>query len=896
MAYINTTTPTRVWLGDEEVTQYVLSGSVSDDSTLSNSIIKTSGTITLGGVHDSPVVKFFDTGVPVGTVVTIQCVLANGLSSRHPRGTLYVINSNLNIEQQTLALEVGCSLSLASSFEDSFEEPISQLFNLVPSESLSFFDYEKPDLSTLSSILETLGIAIYQDKYGNVQKVKSFGEAAIGSFDAPPKFTSYDNQTAISLETISSASNTIDPARLLIQESFDLPKPDDEERSLDSGEPVEEQFVYTRSYRIKPLSQTIRITRGRIRREEDQFIRRCGVYINPEYIVRKEEYEEWLEDPDPCKEPADDPNKRESEKNKDDPLDPFDDFVYGYSIEGALEAEEIYFSDTIKKYQLSVYRGPGKQLSEQLSWEELSVWRYGSGLIDSWFNKLKTEFSTYLEAASSAFGEANEYLQIRDECAYWLNEDRLDCFNDEELEEKERNYYFYDCLAASSLTRANYLILQLESVERYGNTTLALLTGWRSLSNFNYSQTEFGRGGEVSRKVNKSFVHASAGKPAADALEAENRIHYEAGKALPPDTNPNRLLSGIDLRAYPYRLYGYFSSIVETPTISSGKIRVPWTSRQDERGLDPDNPVVLRSEGIDEYTYERSSKFGLVITEKSWSLDYETPENNTITVKRSTDGSTSANAEPRDESAEAEENPCRIPTEPVEIEFSTALGNFTETVGAGWLGQFVPSDEIISLPSKLLPLTPKPENLDDLTPEQCSIKTEELINSVSKNIGSYEKIIRRYLYVEAQKRKYDNRAVRITEKMRPELFDYYPYMPVRIIVNTNKVMLNGMAESATWAFDSSNCLCSFDCYVRGSQPISSATSPSEQTVVRPVDIGVSGESVINLTQMPVPSTASTVKITKLPEQGRLFFNGSPVTIGQSIPVSGIAAGQLIFKP
>jgi hypothetical protein len=92
MSYINTTTPTRVWINGKEYTDFLLSGSVSDESSLANSIIKTTGTIELGGVHDSLVMKEFP--LPIGSSIVIQCTLPNNYSTRHPRGTLYLINTS----------------------------------------------------------------------------------------------------------------------------------------------------------------------------------------------------------------------------------------------------------------------------------------------------------------------------------------------------------------------------------------------------------------------------------------------------------------------------------------------------------------------------------------------------------------------------------------------------------------------------------------------------------------------------------------------------------------------------------------------------------------------------------------------------------------------------------
>ena len=77
----------------------------------------------------------------------------------------------------------------------------------------------------------------------------------------------------------------------------------------------------------------------------------------------------------------------------------------------------------------------------------------------------------------------------------------------------------------------------------------------------------------------------------------------------------------------------------------------------------------------------------------------------------------------------------------------------------------------------------------------------------------YENYINKYLVVEVAKRKMDNRGIRVVEKMRPELFEYYPFMPITIVINANNKTLLARTSAATWAFDSTNALCSLDCYV-----------------------------------------------------------------------------------
>ena len=157
---------------------------------------------------------------------------------------------------------------------------------------------------------------------------------------------------------------------------------------------------------------------------------------------------------------------------------------------------------------------------------------------------------------------------------------------------------------------------------------------------------------------------------------------------------------------------------------------------------------------------------------------------------------------------------CNIPTEAKEVTYSIKGKNTTRTIGSSWAGDFQPFAEEISMPIDFKPIVP--ENLSPVLGDgawDCRIVTDRFIETASSNISKYEAYINRYLSIAMAKRMMDNRGIRVVEKMRPEVFDYYPFMPISIVLQANNKYLLASVSSATWAFDSTNALCSFDCYV-----------------------------------------------------------------------------------
>ncbi|MFZ9315832.1 MAG: hypothetical protein ACO236_00965 [Candidatus Nanopelagicaceae bacterium] len=874
MGYINTTTGTRVWIGNKEYTEFLINGSVSDESTLSSSIVKTSGSITLGGVHNSIITKEFP--MPIGSEIIVQCTLPNNVSTRHPRGTLYLVNTTINYEQQTVTLEIGCSLYLASVYEGSFKTRVRSLFNFIP-ERYDVFDVKNFDLSELSNVLQALGYVMYQDKYGKVQCVKAFGGTSLGSVTTSSKFTSYDDSTAISIESLSETSSLVDPSELTITMSWDIPTreeqdPEDEpEPADDDGDGIpnyidsdddndgipdtqeedpcdpasndgdsggnaadktiqEKQYLRTKYFALKSLQESLVVFDGTKETIEENKTYQCGKFINPQYTTDVVEANK----PGSCKKLL---TRDEWVKQVDRD--------YAYSVEGKLETEENKnFGDQIEKFSYTEYNGPGKQLSYEETWEVMSLWRAGEPAIGQWFENMSKVYDLAIEEANSLSQEMNEYARLRDENDI-NKKDPVEkpCLSADEVVLMNQTKGFYDCLFAARAEERGWVIEYAESIWFLALKKLNEIFGWTATTNKRTKSISFGSGGQVTRIVEKDYIHSGSAKATVDLIKRAGEILDEPEQSgAVVDNRRKTRYKAYDFGPPLDKILGNYTDT--DPSFSSaGEFYQAWPLQW------------LKSESIEEYFYGIDGAG--TVTQKITKIDYENPENNTIDIKVSTDNSTASTAQPRNEADTPvgcqdldgdgipndedldkdgdgdpnvtdpdDENPninsqnelksCSIPTESREVVYRMTLGNTTQTIGGSWLGGFTPSPEEISMPISFKPLIPEvlqDKTEDEMTQLSCDTLTSDFIRTATANMSVYERYINKYLAVEVAKRKMDNRGVRVVEKMRAELFEYYPFMPITIVINANKKKLIARTSAATWAFDSTNALCSLDCYV-----------------------------------------------------------------------------------
>lgn len=935
MAFINTSRKVGVSINGRNYANELISGSISDDSSLSTSILKTSGTIVLGGAHGGEQVDLFGDRTPVGSPVHIVTSVpgSNGYGAIHPRGHLYVISSSTDLQQQTTTVEVGCILQLIASYEQAFADRVYDLFWMVE-DYLKYFVINDYSLSTLDSILQTLGKAIFQCNGGGIQLIDI--PVGINGSRGGGGFTSVDQETAIEMTTFADVAASDDPLSLSIALSFDIPKnPKEEEpETLDNQEEEEEPpgdpdevdevisditYLKTRRLKLKPFSECLKVYKGKkivIETDDGKSIRSCGIYLNPKYVVTPDQIEQWTTDPDPCSEPvAADEFVKESRP-------------YSYAVQGELEVEEVYFSDYVETFAVTSYQGPGNQADLDWTWESQSAWVYADQIISQWYDFMRQEFSNVASEADSWMKQANEYFELRDESnIYTMTEaERLCLLENSSLSEivtMRRNFLFYDCAGVNALLNAESLIDYAEKIYDEVVDRFNTLDRIRSFTNFNTRRTFFGPGGEVIKRVSKQMVHKASSHLARDYMEKFAKVldeneedffakvvdntrelpSYGRYKFEPAWNDPN-------INVY---YNNQFKPIIKRVRNDSelGKIVVyDKNFFYEKEPLDNGHIepfLVATNQVIEEYEY--LTKRGTpLIKETVRTIDYANKNNNSTSVKISTDYSTAAEAERLNANAsEAEggeeeeqgldsqdDNPCEVDTETREVIYRVVRETGLIGPSSNAKASLSLYDEQISLPAQLRPLVPQKIDIGQvLTAEDCNSLSIDAILEAEERLTVYEEIINKYLVFEMSKRLGDNRGFRVTESLRPELYNYHPYMNVTMISRTNGFSCTGMVSSANWVFDSSNALCSFDCYVFGYNtgvPLGSATKVSLQL---PLDIPQGDYIVITLDMLEIGSTADTLVLQEIENPYyKYYLDDQELTEDLEVYVVDVANGRL----
>ena len=172
----------------EDVTDRLVSFTVSDASADRNGIITTTGTVVLGQTPGGDdITSYRRREYKRGARVILDMVEPGGAVYRHPRGYLYVMSSLYNTGDEQLIIEVGCRLSLAFLTD----EP-DDLLPLVPIP----LDANQQTIENASASFISAGQILWQDNQGNLQSGRFFGNDNTSSVE-PGKWVSVLGVTAI---------------------------------------------------------------------------------------------------------------------------------------------------------------------------------------------------------------------------------------------------------------------------------------------------------------------------------------------------------------------------------------------------------------------------------------------------------------------------------------------------------------------------------------------------------------------------------------------------------------------------------------------------------------------------------------------------------------------------
>ena len=864
--FINTSGKVKVWIAGRDYSDYLISGSLNEDSVLTNRIIGCSGTIVLGGGLKNPVIR--EHPIDPGTLVSVKVQTAPNRISTHPKGKLFVISSSLDTEGQTVTLEVGDKLHVLKTFRESFPNYIEELVDKTFTKFKSMygatgaidaiFDIEKPyTISDLESLLELIGASIHAWKDGSIQYINmtNRGGTMSSRFSGGTGLTFVDTENCISVSSITETASLSLPSSYKLELNLSVPKeeeedPEDEEQEdPDPLQPEPETiYVKTKYKYLLPLKDCLKTYFGKVTVINEEKIYRCGKILSPEYITARQNLFNYINNPSTeiCDKPLTVEEMYENVEEK-----------YDFKVEGKLEIKDLYFSDKIVKHQELKHEGPGKQLSYEKTYEEMSLWRFADGAISAWLDNASKEYDLIIDEANSKCQEINEYCQIRDDNNIDLKSaaDRA-CITSEQALLMDKTFLFYDCLATQRGREVDDLVVIAEEVRNAAVRFINFFHNKRRETNIRERQITFGEGGEVLKRREKDIIHAGASKFTLELIKLAGRVfEEERQEGTVIDNRKKRKWGRYDFSPPPAVISGWPDPDV---SFSVGDFTVNGWPRYFDRSVTTQT-----------FEYDADQ-----ITEKTFKEDNENPENNTVTIKTSTDNSTAAVAEPRNkkilskeddldgdgildendddidgdgENNDVDPDPrdpnvnsknylekCNVPTETVEKEYAV-FTNADSAYKFGELGTMQDIIETISMPLSFKPLLPEEMSMSEvakyiygdenviLNPSTwtCETLLETFIDTAKKKMTLYENIIRKYLTTVAAFLRADVNGYRITTPLKGAIFDYYPFARVNLSIKTAGKTVIGRATAASFVFDQTNALVSIDI---GAQVDSSSSS------------------------------------------------------------------------
>lgn len=813
MTFVNATRETRVYISSStttttDVTDLLIGGNLSDDSAYTNSIITTTGQVVLGTSNSA--LDIDQTTYPIGSVVKIWCKLDNGEYALHPRGTLFVIDSAINVEEKQLILEVGCSLAFISDKEEEYETAVSQLYDdLISTAALNRYVIDKRDLSTLSSLLQVEGLAIYQDPYGNIQTLNAFGNDGIGTTLVDTKLTSFDKHSAIDIQSISEDSIEGNVASVQIDASTDVPAIDFDDSSTDKPTP-------------EPLITTV------LRRKVEA---PHAVSQYRSYSSGNIKFGEFQETGITSESVADCGNVNSGVTNSNGTTEA----NYYFKAEGGINVTTRTVNETVTTGRYVSYEGVGRQVDREENWEYASAVTWANVSIQNTLNGIANGVSSLISEINGLLSKANEYGDAGSRVS----------FSDPDYNTKQDIYL---CHFLSYYNKAVALRNQASSLISAANQVGLGPEKAYGLASFSQTLNEYNRkSGALEKKITRNYVNNAS-------LEGQGTHNVLI------DLNGNL----------------GFSQVVDNNLISlnessrpNGKIDNPTS-----RGL------FLANETITTYDYNN-----LYTIETEEYTDFIDINKNYKKISYSASGSSNPAQPDRliDRDTIGGQAYCSGNTQQKELSAKVPITSDV-IVGQSWFGNSKPYDKKVSFPLTFAPILP----VYNKQTQTCTAPNQ------AKKLSEYRAVLKKYALIIAKKISGDNRGFRVSERLRAEIFEYYPFFPITISLESIQRAFITRSAAASWVFDRENALCSFDCLLTGD--IANPTGGDHTS--NPVFIKTDAGKTLTVADLAIQSTAFRIKPISLPaaSEGTLTLNGSPVSLNQAINVSDITSGLLVFTP
>lgn len=201
---INTAATPILTIGTTDYSNNLVNFSVSDTSVVNTGIVTTQGRVVLAELPGQTTLLDYDkTKFPRGTAVQLDLRI-DGVTRRHPRGSLYILDSSYNNNERTIELNVGCLLTIYNLTEHVESIKDQTIFDLS----------DEATIQDLNNALMTERSFIYVDGNGSIQKKHFFGSDGLGSNKEAAGWVSVRDHTAISSQPLGVGG--IVPDKLLV--------------------------------------------------------------------------------------------------------------------------------------------------------------------------------------------------------------------------------------------------------------------------------------------------------------------------------------------------------------------------------------------------------------------------------------------------------------------------------------------------------------------------------------------------------------------------------------------------------------------------------------------------------------------------------------------------------
>ena len=216
MSYIsNSTRVSSLTVGGNDYTSQFVEWTASDSSANRNGCVQTSGQLILGARPGTDVLEDYDRNFfRRGVEVRLSIQEPGGAPVVHPRGLLYVISTSMNIESETLTVEIGCRLTLLALTEttEASKATIEQLIEGIDFE----VDPAQRTFSNCCAGYATMGKFLYQDNGGSINELE-YWEGDDTSGTAPGEWVSILGTTTSTATPLAGTSAIPDEIKLSYQ-------------------------------------------------------------------------------------------------------------------------------------------------------------------------------------------------------------------------------------------------------------------------------------------------------------------------------------------------------------------------------------------------------------------------------------------------------------------------------------------------------------------------------------------------------------------------------------------------------------------------------------------------------------------------------------------------------